>query len=88
VEGLAVENFDRKRFIEAFAKLRELSVNMNVLSTIDDKTTQKSLIARSGELLTELFDDHLRTSDSETSVELNFAVLKFRHSVKRSNPPR
>jgi len=28
-------------------------------------------------------DNDLRISDSETSIELNFAVLKFKHTIKR-----
>jgi hypothetical protein len=38
---------------------------------------------KSGELIAELFDDDLQTRDAETSIELNFAVLKFKHTVKK-----
>jgi len=38
---------------------------------------------RSGEIVSKLFDHELQTSDSETSIELNFAVLKFKHPIKR-----
>jgi hypothetical protein len=38
---------------------------------------------RSGEIVAELFDDELQTKDTETSIELNFAVLKFKHTIKR-----
>jgi hypothetical protein len=34
-------------------------------------------------LVTELLDDQLHTSDTETSLEVNFAVVKFKHAVKR-----
>ena len=33
--------------------------------------------------ISEIFDDDLQTSDSETSIELNFAVLKFKHTIKK-----
>jgi hypothetical protein len=69
--------------IEAFAKLRELSSTIKTLSTVKDDASKKTLMNRSGELVSELFDESLQTSDSETSIELNFAVLKFRHTVKR-----
>lgn len=69
--------------IETFAKLRELSSTIRTLSTIKDDTAQKTLMNRGGDLVSELFDESLQTSDTETSIELNFAVLKFRHSVKR-----
>ena len=40
---------------------------------------------KSGELIAEIFDDDLQTSDTETSIELNFAVLKFKHTIKKKN---
>ena len=39
---------------------------------------------RSGELIAEVLDNDLQTTDTETSVELNFAVLKFKHTVKKT----
>jgi hypothetical protein len=30
-----------------------------------------------------IFDDDLQTSDTETSIELNFAALKFKHTIKK-----
>ncbi len=38
---------------------------------------------RSGELIAEIVDDDLQTSESEATIELNFAVLKFKHTVKK-----
>ena len=69
--------------IETFTKIRELSRNVKELSVIQDKTQQKALMQRSGELIAEILDDDLQTSDAETSIELNFAVLKFKHTVKK-----
>ncbi len=40
---------------------------------------------KSGELISEILDDELRTTDTETSIELNFAVLKFRHTIKKKS---
>jgi len=48
-----------------------------------DKAEQKSLIQKSGDLIADIFDDDLQTSDTETSIELNFAVLKFKHTIKK-----
>jgi hypothetical protein len=42
---------------------------------------------RSGELIAGLIDDDLQTSDTETSIELNFAVLKFKHTIKNRYIP-
>jgi hypothetical protein len=69
--------------IETFSKLRELSRNVKQLSSAPDKAQQKSLMQRSGELIAEILDEDLQTSDAETSIELNFAVLKFKHTVKK-----
>ena len=59
--------------IETFSKIRELSRTVNELSTIDDKKDQKSLMQRSGELIAEILDDDLQTSEEEATIELNFA---------------
>jgi hypothetical protein len=69
--------------IETFAKIRELSRTITTLSATKEETAQKPLLQRSGELVSELFEDELHTSDTETSIELNFAVLKFKHVIKR-----
>lgn len=71
--------------IETFSKIRELSRSIKKLSTVQDKADQKSLMQKSGELITEIFDDDLQTSDTETTIELNFAVLKFKHTIKKKN---
>ncbi|RLB65930.1 MAG: ORF6N domain-containing protein [Deltaproteobacteria bacterium] len=69
--------------IETFSRFRELSRNIKQLSNVQDKVEQKSLMQKSGELIAEILDDDLQTSDSETTIELNFAVLKFSHTVKK-----
>ena len=69
--------------VETFSKIRELSRNIKELSVVQDKAEQKSLMQKSGELIAEIFDEDLETSDTETSIELNFAVLKFKYTVKK-----
>ena len=69
--------------IETFSKMRRLSRNMKVLSNVKDKHEQKALLRKSGEMIAELLDDDLETTDTETSIELNFAVLKFKHTTKK-----
>ena len=70
--------------IETFTKVRELSRAIHELPLAQDKMTQKALMRKSGEIMTDMFGDDLKTSDVETSLELNFAILKFRHTVKRN----
>jgi hypothetical protein len=69
--------------IETFAKIRQLSRSIQELSLVKDKTDQKAIMHRSGELITEIFDEDLQTSETETSIELNFAILKFKHTIKK-----
>ena len=38
---------------------------------------------RSGEIMSELLHGGLEESDSETSLEINLAIMKFKHTVKR-----
>lgn len=69
--------------IETFTKIRHLSRNMKALSNVKDETEQKSLMQKSGEMIAEILDDDLDTTDTETTVELNFALLKFKHTIKK-----
>jgi phage regulator Rha-like protein len=69
--------------IEAFAKLRELSRAIGEMARTPDKYKQKTLMQRSGEIVEDLFGDDMKTTDTETEIELNLAVLKLRHTIKR-----
>lgn len=69
--------------IETFAKVRELSKSIHLLPKAKTEAEQKSLMQRGGEIIAEILDGGLTTSGSETSFELNFAVLKFKHTVKK-----
>ena len=71
--------------IEAFAKLRELSRTIGELSANPDKYAQKSLMEKSGEIMADLFGEDMQTSETETEIELNFAVLKLKHTIKRKD---
>jgi len=69
--------------IETFTKIREISSNVKEISNIKDETTKNQLLQKSGKLIAEVLYDDLEITDSETSIELNFAVLKFKHTVKK-----
>lgn len=69
--------------IEAFSKLRELSRTIGEMAKNPDKFKQKSLMQRSGEIVEDLFGDDMHTDETETEIELNFAVLKLKHTIKR-----
>ncbi len=69
--------------IETFAKIKELSRTVSRISESDDEQEQKGLIRHGGEILSDLLYQEVPVSDTETSIELNFAVLKLKHTVKR-----
>jgi hypothetical protein len=69
--------------IETFAKIRQLSRNLKELTIAKDETEQKALMRKSGEIIAEILDDDLETTETETTVELNFALLKFKHTIKK-----
>ncbi len=69
--------------IETFSKIRTLSRSIKELSLITDKEKQQQKIKQSGELIAEILEDDLKITDTETSFELNFAVLKFKHTIKK-----
>lgn len=69
--------------IETFSKLRELTKTVKALSANPEKEIQQSLMQKSGELISGLLDNNLQISEKETTIELNFAVLKFKHTIKK-----
>jgi hypothetical protein len=69
--------------IEAYAKIRELSNIVAELSESPEASKHKSLMQRSGEIIAEILADDLKVTDSETNIEINFALMKFKHTIKR-----
>ena len=70
--------------VETFAKLRELSNIVRQLPDIEDKDTQKTLMQKSGELLSDILEDSaLEVIGDETTIEFNLALLKIKHTTKR-----
>jgi len=63
--------------IETFTKIRELSRTIKKLPNVTDKKEQQPLMQKSREIIAEILDDSLETDESETTIELNLAVLKF-----------
>jgi hypothetical protein len=70
--------------IDTFTKIRELSKMITVLSQTKERTEQKSLMQRGGEIIAELLDNDLSTSETETSFEIDLSVMKFKHVVKKA----
>ncbi len=69
--------------VEAFAKLRELTRTVAQMADTSEEPKQKALMDKSGNIMAELLGENLHATNTETSIELNLAVLKFKHTVKR-----
>lgn len=69
--------------IETFTKIRALSRTLASLAETKGDIEQKNLMQKSGEIMADILGEDLKTIDTETSIEINFAVLKFKHTIKR-----
>ena len=69
--------------IETYANLKNISRTINELSKTNDENKKQQLLKKSGEMIAEIFENDLATNESETSIEINFAVLKFKHTIKK-----
>ena len=75
--------------VEAYAKLKELSrVIVEIPKQQENKEVQKKLAHRSGQIIEDLMSDVLPKQSSETTIEMNLAMFKIRHSVRRENVER
>jgi hypothetical protein len=74
--------------IEAFAKLRALSHAIAKLADAKERPLQQSLMQKSGEIFSELIASDIPVSGTETTFEINFAIMKFRHTVKKEKAKR
>ena len=69
--------------VEAFYQLRQLQKIVAELPEASDEKQQKSLVQRGGEILSDLIGGSLKKSEEETSLEINLALVKFKHTIKR-----
>lgn len=69
--------------IETFAKVRELKRQLLELHQETDKEKQKTKMQHFGEVLTDIVMPDLQTSETESSLEINFLIGKIKHMVKR-----
>lgn len=75
--------------IQTFAKVREVSRIVNKLPTVKENSPeQQILMQQAGDLISDLVvPDNLESEETEASIELNFAVVKFKYSVKKKSKP-
>jgi hypothetical protein len=70
--------------IDTFTQVREMVRKMEELQKTENPEEQKVLLKQSGELISDVIGNNLSTTESETQVELNFAVVKIKHTIKLS----
>ena len=70
--------------VETFAKIRELARTMSELADAKEAFAQRSLMQKSGDILADVLGEDMTKTEDETTFELNFAVLKFKHTVRRT----
>ena len=69
--------------IETFAKVRSLKRELVELHKETDKEVQAKKMKHFGEVLTDIVMPDLETSETESSLEINFLIGKIKHTVKR-----
>ena len=69
--------------IETFTKMRRLGRSVRELAAVTSDTEKKQLMQKTGEIITDIFADDLETLESESTIEINFALLKVKHTIKR-----
>lgn len=70
--------------IETFTMTRQLSSTMELLQRVEDGgEQQKGLLHKTGEILADIVGRNLATSNTETEIEFNFAIVKIKHKITR-----
>jgi len=69
--------------VETFDKVQSLKRELLELHTEKDKQKQASKMKHFGEVLTDIVMPDLQTSETESSLEINFLIGKIKHTVKR-----
>ena len=69
--------------IETFTKMRRLGRSVRELTAVTSDAEKKQLMQKTGEMITDIFADDLETLESESTIEINFALLKVKHTIKR-----
>ena len=72
--------------VDTFVRTRELARTMVQLQNVQEGgQQQRSLLHRTGTVLSEIVGRNLSTNSTETEIELNFAVVKIKHRVIRND---
>ena len=73
--------------VNTFTQVREVRRQILAMHDMEekmDKKSQMNFLSGFGNLLTDILMPEMETSDTETSMEVNFVIGKLKHTVKRS----
>ncbi|MCL2028208.1 MAG: ORF6N domain-containing protein [Bacteroidales bacterium] len=68
--------------VTTFAKMRELSRNIAMMSAAETDVIEPEIVEKSGSLLNDILFSHLPTTSEETSLEFNIGVMKGKRTIK------
>jgi len=73
--------------IDTFTKAREISRTIKAIpQTPQDSPKYQELMQKTGDLISDLvIPEDLDTAETEASIEVNLAIVKFKYSVKKKN---
>ena len=69
--------------IETFTTVRQLKRELRTLHNEAGQKAQQSKMRHFGEMLSNIVMPDLETSETESSLEINFLIGKIKHTVKR-----
>jgi hypothetical protein len=69
--------------IETYAKLKQFVNAIQKIRVDDTETKKEAILLKGSELFSEIISDELKMDETETTIELNLALLKLKHTVKR-----
>ena len=70
--------------IETFAQVREIVRTINEIQETTDEASQKSLMKRTGEIISNVIGSNMEATGTETEFEINLAVFKMKHTIKKT----
>lgn len=69
--------------IETYAKLKQFVNAIHEIRVDDSETKKEAILMKGSELFSEIISEELKLDEIETTIELNLALLKLKHTVKR-----
>ena len=69
--------------VETFTQIRNLTGTIREISQAKEQTAQKALMQKSGDIIADIVGDNLVIDGTETTFEINLAMLSFKHTTKK-----